>query len=1789
MYKINKTETFKQAYRCRQVPSGALFIVCLLCSINAALTNKGLADIYYCDPAGGDTQSNNGSSANPWGTLQSVFNAGKIQRRTTPTGSITNPIAPVAPGDTIKLRTGYHGHIGRYDGWYNNEGPITIEAEVDHNPQLSGIDMRDVSNWTLRGIEVRTELDWGAHSGQATIYIIGSSSNIIIENCKIFTASDSTTNLWSASDWSTKSVAGIYIVADNSIVRNNNLRNVGQGILVGGSNGLIEHNVIDKFTMDGLRVKTSSDMTWQYNTVRNSLDVDDNHDDGMQIYVGENTVSRLVIRGNKFYCYADPSIPYSSHAQGIFAAGGDWQDWTIENNLLVVDHWHGITLDSPVNAKIINNTIVHPPNGTHGPAIRIYYPEQASNVFIRNNIVWGGITDALPANNFIVEHNLKNSSGYYDEIYSDYTNLDFTLKAGSPAIDAGSSNLAPNIDIIGTTRPQGAGYDIGAYEFVPSGSQAPIANAGPDQTITDSDNNGSEQANLDGSSSLDPDGTIDSYVWSEGGNQIATSDSPEVTLSVGVHTITLTVTDNDGLTDTDTVVITVEGPDVTAPTIISASASETSVEITFNELLDPTSAEQTNNYNINNGISIIAASLETDTVTLTTSTHEEGTYTLTVVNVQDTSGNPMIETTIDYEYDYGLVGHWKFDEGSGSSAVDSSGNNNTGSLINGPIWTNGKIDGALSFDGVDDAVQIGTSNISVSGGTIAFWAYAENFSSAHHFFFSHMTQPWSNRIQLYTDNTEGYLDLGLGDSHTRHTNIQDLNTNIWYHITLTWDGANYVVYVDGAGKASGTYTGLSILETYADIGNNGYSSDRTEAFKGIIDEVRIYNRALSATEILELYGEVPPADTNAPVISNINYSNISSSGATITWDTDENSTSQVEYGVDTTYGSATNVDTSLVTSHSVALTGLSSSTTYHFRVKSADASGNESISQDNTFTTAAVITYSITASASGSGTISPSGTTQVVEGGSQTYTITETEGHEISDVLVDGGSVGAVSSYTFTNVAANHTITTIFTYTITANAGNGGQINPSGTTQVVPGASQAYTITTNSGYHISDVLVDSISVGAVSSYTFTNVITNHTISANFAEPDVTKPIVTNLSPQADSIQAHLNTLITLDIIDSGDGVDADSVRIKVNNDTVYSGNTAKYSSAYGQCYRTGTKADYTFTYQSNERFNFDQTFTVTVNAADLAGNLMDEYSYSFQTKMRAFGKNKKVNKNNTINVESFEFASIINNNRPKTCSDSKGNIWATWHAGPTSNKDIYINKLTAGSEDFGNSIKLTDSTADQRNSTVAVGSDDKLYVAWQDSRRGNWDIYMSTSTDGVNWSAETRITDSNDHQYYPAIVVDSFNKVYVVWEDSRNGNQDIYIGSSNNGFVSKTVSQITSDLAYQGEPAIAVDSDNTVYVVWTDKRISGENDIYGAASNNGPWTNVAIVNNENNQSNPAIATESEGSILHLVWVDDTLGKDHIFYAKTSGGLPGNYLTGSSIIDDYGSSADQLEPAIAVMGSTGNNLRVYVCWQDKRWLSSSGDTDIFFDEINSGPITNVFVGDDETNSGQAEPALGIDRDGDPYIVWTDNRNMNTDIYYAGSTSIESTTLASGNISTTSTTTVETTDGVSVIVPAGAYPCEIEITISEVKNPPATSKEYLSLPYDFGPSGIVFDPPVTITIPYQSPASDYSVSVYWYNPLTASASQQGITDIETIVISSIPYLRFKTTHFTQFFVGGSFGSSNVSVSGGGGGGGCSMSANSQASALELLLPYIGLAVTMVILKLKDRRKSKIRDIT
>jgi hypothetical protein len=202
-----------------------------------------------------------------------------------------------------------------------------------------------------------------------------------------------------------------------------------------------------------------------------------------------------------------------------------------------------------------------------------------------------------------------------------------------------------------------------------------------------------------------------------------------------------------------------------------------------------------------------------------------------------------------------------------------------------------------------------------------------------------------------------------------------------------------------------------------------------------------------------------------------------------------------------------NITVGNVTSYTLA--NLNDATTYYFAVTAYDTAGVVSgFSNQATLTTPGATTstlYTLTASAGSGGTITPAGSVVISKGTSQAYTITPATGYKIAGVTVDGASVGAVASYTFSSVAANHTIaatfasssTTTASYTIAATAYANGSISPAGTTTLASGTSKTYSIIPAAGYKVSSVKVDGVSVGAVTSYAFNNVTANHTIAASF--------------------------------------------------------------------------------------------------------------------------------------------------------------------------------------------------------------------------------------------------------------------------------------------------------------------------------------------------------------------------------------------------------------------------------------------------------------------------------------------------------------------------------------------------------------------------------------------------------------------------------------------------------------------------------------------------------------------
>ncbi len=140
----------------RKVMLRRIFLITVLISATTYAT------VFYIDPQNGSI-SNNGSSAAPWSNLQDVFDSSKIESRMyetkpwEPDGVLIpkNAGAPVQPGDTLMLLSGYHGDIDARE--YYNTDYITIMAQPGHSPHIAGLELRSGCKWTVHGLTISPE------------------------------------------------------------------------------------------------------------------------------------------------------------------------------------------------------------------------------------------------------------------------------------------------------------------------------------------------------------------------------------------------------------------------------------------------------------------------------------------------------------------------------------------------------------------------------------------------------------------------------------------------------------------------------------------------------------------------------------------------------------------------------------------------------------------------------------------------------------------------------------------------------------------------------------------------------------------------------------------------------------------------------------------------------------------------------------------------------------------------------------------------------------------------------------------------------------------------------------------------------------------------------------------------------------------------------------------------------------------------------------------------------------------------------------------------------------------------------------------------------------------------------------------------------------------------------------------------------------------------------------------------------------------------------------------------
>jgi hypothetical protein len=622
---------------------------------------------YYIDtnhPSASD--SNPGTEALPWKTIQKAANT-------------------LVAGDTVYIKQGtYTGLVsaknsGSAGAW------ITYSAYPGHEHKAildgAGFQIKGKSYIKVSGLRIQ-EVMGGSEFG---IDIVGPGSNITISGNYIYHTRASGIAAWGA-PWQQgepDSALTNLIIENNKVERAND---GGYNEIIHVANGVDGFEIRNNEVLNGGPNGTNGGegIDAKYGVRNGKIYGNRVHDlQRIGIYVdgASRYATNIEVFGN--LVYNTPSTGITIGKEGAGTVDGI----RVYNNIVYGHARNGIDLfphfnDNSANMRnitIVNNMIYG--NGFEaghgGGGIAVNYPT-ATNVVVRNNIAYKNTDFQISTNVGAVDHNLTTDPHFVNEAARD-----FHLKSTSPALDTGVSVSVPTTDFDGKTRPIGAAFDIGAYEYGSSSSA--------------------------------------------------------------------------------------------------------------------------------------------------------------------------------------LVGHWKLDKTSGTTAFDSSGNGNHGSVLNGGVWTAGKIGGALSVDGVNDYVNIPSSaNYNSTAGTWAFWMKTDGMWGTNN-------TDTSNRASIMSRSDAGGAFNGLtitqwpGGNGSIFLDVKNASTavcaganavvgvanNTWHHIAVTFSrvsGGQAKIYVDGAEKAS------CINSASWSFNNQSVRLSRSadtywEDWKGTLDDVRIYNRALSASEI----------------------------------------------------------------------------------------------------------------------------------------------------------------------------------------------------------------------------------------------------------------------------------------------------------------------------------------------------------------------------------------------------------------------------------------------------------------------------------------------------------------------------------------------------------------------------------------------------------------------------------------------------------------------------------------------------------------------------------------------------------------------------------------------------------------------------------------------------------------------------------------------------------------------------------------------------------------------------
>ena len=787
---------------------------------------------------------------------------------------------------------------------------------------------------TISDLEIRCFSGSGTRDGAIIVPKGFNHSSMSILNCYVH---------------ETSGTAAISLRSGNSdIIRNCIVENIksGRGIFMGnGSGGIIDNNTLYCIGSTCIRLSTMDETV-----------------------ISNNKVEKTVGHGNGITAYencSDVLIAYNTVQKANIAfTMKESNNFTLYNNLFyseedspAVSSWGGMT--GYVN--IINNII----QNDHSSAALSDISSDVVNIV--NNIISGtGNKENNRKTNFYTRlaWNQKEYFGWYygegekivekDDLFIAVNKLNFKPLINSAGVNQGSnitsfipldvfSDFDFSKDIQGNSRILDSNIDIGPYEFVLDTSSPSVPS---NLTCTSVDE---FTIKLTWDNAIDNETGISTYRIFRDGEYVADVSSNiyidtelipnrvynyQVSAVNGHEIESAKSTQKQGRTLLDD-----KAPLVIGVNIID---SET-INVSFNERLDVASVTNDGNYYINDMVDIKGAVLNDDgySMTIKTSAHQEGHYNISISGIMDISGNSMAQTNLEYDFAK-VVMYIPFD-GNSENFTEFAINTQWQGQEN---YTQGVI--AKCIDTTSDA-YIEASHITELDGmkklAISVWAKKNISDIGGYLVKKHVTY----QLTVSESSFGGYINFS--EAGTKYFGFSSglLLDDDWHNYVLVYDGNNISGYVDslfiGSESASGKVSMNPTRKVL--IGKDPWG----DSFQGCIDEVRIYNDALTEQEIINLYNSPPPQ------VVDLQLDGIVGTEVPLHWSTNEAASSVINCWPKVTGKSGSSLVSKTVTAedspateHSITLTGLSPETEYYYSITCTDEYGNSETYEDPAYT-----------------------------------------------------------------------------------------------------------------------------------------------------------------------------------------------------------------------------------------------------------------------------------------------------------------------------------------------------------------------------------------------------------------------------------------------------------------------------------------------------------------------------------------------------------------------------------------------------------------------------------------------------------------------------------------------------------------------------------------------------------------------------------------------------------------------------------------------------------------------